>query len=219
MMKTPLSFKILALLGILFYITRVCMTGELVYGFLLWNLFLAWLPIPLASWAGRSGRLYWLVLCAWFLVLPNSPYIITDYVHLSHSWGIRKKLYDGVMIGSFASAGIMAYITSVDHVWQTIINLRVMQLLKDYFSTAALYKFYVLFIGLSSGFGIYLGRILRFNSWDVLTDPRSLAIDILRIMLHPADHVLAYVTTFSLAILLYILHFAHLKITIRASIQ
>jgi len=48
-----------------------------------------------------------------------------------------------------------------------------------------------------SGFGIYLGRFLRWNSWDLLASPHALAADVLERFLNP----LAYPQTLAVTIL------------------
>ena len=39
-----------------------------------------------------------------------------------------------------------------------------------------------------SGFGIYLGRFLRWNSWDMVSDPAGRLTDLVTRALHPAEH-------------------------------
>src|SRR5712671_4493429 len=80
-------------------LARTLYTGKLSYAFLIWNLFLAWLPLVFALLACetyRSGRPNWRwrflgFAIAWLLFFPNAPYIFTDVIHLtnryySHFW-------------------------------------------------------------------------------------------------------------------------------------
>src|SRR4051812_11496172 len=72
---------------------RIIFTGHLRYGFLAWNLFLAWLPLVFALLAcekyqngsGRNWRFLGLA-GAWLLFFPNAPYIFTDLIHLTTYW-------------------------------------------------------------------------------------------------------------------------------------
>ena len=40
--------------------------------------------------------------------------------------------------------------------------------------------------------GIFIGRFLRFNSWDVVTNPFSLFIDIADVLLNSNNYVMAW---------------------------
>jgi uncharacterized membrane protein len=46
-----------------------------------------------------------------------------------------------------------------------------------------------------SAFGIYLGRFVRFNSWEVLTDPRPLFTDIAHRLMNPMSHPKTFAVT------------------------
>ena len=77
---------------------RMIWTGHARYGFLAWNLCLAWLPLVFALLAcdeySRTGAQSWrfrLLTVAWLLFFPNAPYIFTDIIHLTtrfygHFW-------------------------------------------------------------------------------------------------------------------------------------
>src|SRR5262245_35311833 len=74
---------------------RVGITHRLQYTLLVWNLFLAWLPLGFALLAreafkrSRPGSFVGLGV-AWLLFFPNAPYIFTDLVHVRqthfHYW-------------------------------------------------------------------------------------------------------------------------------------
>lgn len=134
---------------------------------LIWNLFLAWLPLVFALLAGEEFRenekltLRFLAFGAgWFLFAPNAPYIFTDLVHISvmftkHYW------VDLAMILACALTGLMLWFVSL-YLMQGIVRSK--------FGAPAGWGFAAAMAGLSS-FGIYLGRFARFNSWDVVTKP------------------------------------------------
>src|SRR4051794_26818533 len=70
-------------------LVRVSVTGVPNFLYLVWNLFLAWIPfvLALALYDGRrrgwgGGRLLALGV-AWLAFFPNAPYIVTDFVHLN----------------------------------------------------------------------------------------------------------------------------------------
>ncbi len=146
---------------------RIAWTGRLHYGFLVWNLFLAWLPLVfalLACDAYRDGvARNWRFLgfaATWLLFFPNAPYIFTDIIHLT-SQGHNHFWIDLVLVLLSALTGLVL----------GFLSLFLMQnVVKRMFGRAASWLFIAAVAGLS-GFGIYLGRFLRFNSWDVLLKP------------------------------------------------
>lgn len=161
---------------------RVFLTHKISFVFLLWNLFLALIPFGLSTMLGLSaGKLRARVLlpvgAAWLLFFPNAPYIVTDLFHLEPRAGV-PYWYDLALILSCAWNGLMlAYASLTD--MQRLVARRLGAGAGWAFATVAL---------LLSSFGIYLGRFLRFNSWDVLTNPVTLFYDIVSRLLHPAAH-------------------------------
>ena len=177
-----MSKKFLAFLGfivLLSFARPIVMPGKSPYLFLLWNLFLAALPyffVLLKNRISNSGIYQWFLIGLWLLFLPNAPYIITDLVHLDHSMGF--DWYDTVLILSAGIAGIKFAFDSLD------------LMLKDFkqripFIPTWAWNF--IFLSLSA-YGIYLGRYLRFNSWDILTQPLGLLRSCAQLFLHPFQH-------------------------------
>ena len=151
-------------------IARIVWTGELRYGFLAWNLLLAWVPLifallaceKLQNTSGRNGRFLGLA-GAWLLFFPNAPYIFTDLIHLtthfySHFW------VDLILILLCALTGLVLGFVSLYLMHSIVVQT---------FGRLAGWMFIAAVTGLS-GFGICLGRFLRFNSWDVLLKPIDL---------------------------------------------
>jgi uncharacterized membrane protein len=167
---------------------RIFWTRNTDYGFLIWNLFLAWLPLVfalLASDCYREGaRRNWRFrgfAAAWLLFFPNAPYICTDIIHLTgrlyrHFW------VDLVLILLCAVTGLVLGFVSL-FLMQNIVA-RVAGRLASWLFIAA--------VAALSGFGIYLGRFLRFNSWDVICDPLGLCRGIGTWMSHPLAHSNSY---------------------------
>jgi len=161
---------------------RVFFTRELTFVFLLWNLFLALIPFGLSSMLGLSaGRLKARVLLpvglVWLLFFPNAPYILTDLFHLERRTGV-PYWYDLALILSCAWNGLMlAYASLTD--MQALVTRRLGWWAGWGFATVAL---------LLSSFGVYLGRYLRFNSWDIITNPLTLFFDIVSRLLHPFSY-------------------------------
>ena len=161
---------------------RMLLSHEFRFLFLLWNLFLAAIPFVLSSLlAVARGPLRARVLlpvgAVWLLFFPNAPYLLTDLFHLQPRPGV-PYWYDLALILSCAWNGLMlAYASLTD--MQMLVRRRL--------GFWAGWVFAALALTLGS-FGIYLGRYLRFNSWDIITDPIALFYDILNRILHPFGH-------------------------------
>lgn len=141
--------------------------------FLLWNLFLAWIPYLAAlnvehmQRAGKKWGFLFLGLLVWLAFLPNAPYIITDFIHFRHRPPV-PFWYDLVLFFTTASLGLMLGLLSLYEV-----HLVLKRWLSKTFA-----KFLILSaIGLC-GFGVWLGRFQRWNSWDIVTRPDALLRDI-----------------------------------------
>jgi uncharacterized membrane protein len=186
-------FKLNALLfasaafGIAMVFVRVRFSGTLTHTFLFWNLFLAVIPFGLSSllvWLGRRNQLpvfvFYPLAALWLLFFPNAPYVLTDLIHLRPL--IVPLWYDLLLLLSFAWTSLMFGFVSLSDM---------QQLVKQRFNaiTGWLFAFAALLLG---SFGIYLGRFLRWNSWDVLTEPRQLAWDIAERLVNPLEHVGTY---------------------------
>lgn len=143
------------------------------FGFLLWNLFLAWVPYLAALRferlpAGSTSPLArWSWFALWLFFLPNAPYIMTDFIHLQHRPPV-PVWYDMIMLFAFASTGLLLGLLSLHEVQRA---------LRREFSVLFSQVLVLLSIGLS-GFGVWLGRFQRWNSWDILTNPDGLLRDI-----------------------------------------
>ena len=169
---------------------RVAVTGSLFGTFLAWNLVLAAVPLVastvLVRLDGRGGGGAALVAlgAVWLLFFPNAPYILTDLVHLR----VRPPVpfwYDLAVLLSAAGVGLLAGYVSLADV-QGVVARR--------WGGAAGWAAAVgaLFLG---AFGVYLGRELRWNSWDVVTAPGGVARSVLGPVLDPGAHLGAVVIT------------------------
>ncbi len=140
------------------------------FQFLLWNLLLAWVPVVAALAAYRfhvRGRRPDLLsgVCAlvWFLFFPNALYIVTDFVHLEHRPPV-PLWFDLLLIASFAWTGLCLGYLSL-YLMQEVVRAR--------FGRGTGWGFAVGMLALGS-VGVYAGRVLRWNSWDVIRHPTSL---------------------------------------------
>jgi uncharacterized membrane protein len=174
---------------------RIKLAKSLFFGFLIWNLFLAYIPYFISSTIKKrmqklSKFKLIMVLFIWLLFLPNAPYIITDFIHLQHSKGNIVWL-DIFILFTFSSTGLLLAILSLSDVYKIIKQKWNLQY-ANYFSISATFL---------CGFGIYLGRFLRFNSWDVFTSP----LTILKKSVLSINDPKTWFITFSFGSFLYIL--------------
>ncbi|WP_239470319.1 DUF1361 domain-containing protein [Archangium violaceum] len=149
---------------------RLEWSGRMSFIFLVWNLFLAFVPYGLALLAGllhaRGLARWWNLLplgVAWLLSFPNAPYLVTDFIHLKPRPGV-PMWFDAAMLASFAASGWLMGLLSLE-VWK--------RLLEERWGRAAAWGG-VLAASVLCGYGIYLGRFERWNSWHVLSRPGSL---------------------------------------------
>jgi uncharacterized membrane protein len=171
-------------------------SGSGYYRFLIFNLILAGVPLSLSTALRIASfwRLHWTIqlplFCLWLLFLPNAPYILTDILHLTRA-SQAPAWYDLAMLLSCAGTGLLlGYLSLIDV--QGIVARR--------FGPGFSWIFAVTSLVLS-GFALYLGRFLRWNSWDVLFSP-TLVLDITDGLLHPWAHVRAVSVTLVFGVLL-----------------
>ncbi|WMI65946.1 DUF1361 domain-containing protein [Aestuariibaculum sp. YM273] len=199
------QFNILVLIGssmlfsILLLMIRIKLNHSFFYLFLIWNLFLAFIPFALTSYLSTRPRQhkisFGLCFSTWLVFLPNAPYIITDFLHLR--FGDHHLLWlDVLMLASFSSNGVLLFLLSVKEM---------KQILLQYFSVS-LYKLIITSIFPLTAFGIYLGRFLRYNSWEIIQNPIELFQDILDIVIHPMLHYEAWIFTFVFSIFLALMY-------------
>lgn len=187
-------FKIISLLtvsmilSIVLLMIRMKLNQSFFFLFLVWNLFLAVIPYAITTYLSTKEKLSrWslaLCFCVWLLFLPNAPYIITDLLHLRMSNQYLMWL-DVLLVTSFAYNGLVLFFLS-------LADMEV--ILKSFISGKK--RFYLMtFILFLTGFGIYLGRFLRYNSWEIIQDPLALFSDVMDILLYPTLHLQAWVFT------------------------
>lgn len=168
------------------------------FDYLVWNLFLAWLPLLLAVWLTRllAMRLWssWSAMgvsILWFIFLPNSFYMISDFIHLQDVARV-DVLYDAVMFTSFIYTGVLLGFSSL-----YLVHLQLKRRLSSLAATG-----WVAVTLLSCSFAIYVGRDLRWNSWDVLTNPGGLLFDVSDRLLHPSSYPKMFLTVIVFFVLL-----------------
>ena len=208
-MVASLAGLSLFVLGML--IVRMLYTGTSVHGWLAWNLFLAWVPFMLAlllyerARAGASWRVLVPLGLLWLAFFPNAPYLITDLKHLGHGAQV-PVLYDVLLLSAAAWLGLLLGLSSL---------FLVHAIARRLVGALDAWALVVAVLALSS-FGIYLGRVQRWNSWDLVVHPQSLALQIGGGLLHPLNHprplgLTVLLTSFLLVSYLVLYSFARLS--------
>jgi uncharacterized membrane protein len=163
-----------ALLSFRFY-----WSGHTWFSFMVWNLFLAAIPLGFAALLAKTNRwrLAAPLIAGWLLFFPNAPYVLTDLLHLRERGGV-PIWYDLLMLLSFALVSLWMGFQSL-HLVQNWIARKTSPLMAWSFVGISL---------MLSGFGIYLGRFLRWNSWDIVSNPMALLGDIWARFADPLSH-------------------------------
>jgi uncharacterized membrane protein len=171
-------------------VIRMERTGSGYYRFLLGNLFLAFVPLFLSTGLRIADQLQLNriiktgIFSLWLLFLPNAPYILTDILHLTRA-NQAPAWYDLALLLSCAGTGLlMGYLSLIDV--QGIVERNFNPIIGGVFAVVTL---------VLSGFGIYLGRFLRWNSWDVLTSP-MLLVQLVKALTHPVSDARPLAVTF-----------------------
>ena len=204
-MNTTFSFQktLLAFLGFigLLIAVRIFYTGSKLYLFLVWNIFLAWIPFAISNLffkLGESSK--WkqaLIFCSWLAFFPNGLYIVTDLIHLEIETDV-PKWFDAVLLFSASVAGLMMAFISLYRV-EEFLQKTVHKKLRS------ISIFAILFL---ASFGVYLGRFLRWNSWDIISNPFQLLLSIGHRIISPVDHLQTWTVTGTLTIFFYLLYIA-----------
>ena len=156
------------------------------FAFLSWNLILAAIPFfaSVAAERTRSFAAQTAVLLIWLVFLPNAPYILTDFIHLAPRPPI-PLWFDLLLIASCAGTGLLLGYAS---------TLIVHRVAADRFGTIAGWTLAIA-AQLLSAFGIYLGRFLRWNSWEVVTNPMPLFADLANRLTSPMSYPRTFAVT------------------------
>jgi uncharacterized membrane protein len=152
---------------------RAEFSGSERYAFLIWNLFLAWIPFIISyityTLTMRRRWIYLFIPVAaflWLIFFPNAPYILTDFQHLAYTSSDLPVWYDVMMLIWFAFTGLLLGMVSL---------FLMQEIVRREFGRWVGWAFVAAVAGLSAA-GVYMGRFLRWNSWDILRDPTGIAL-------------------------------------------
>jgi uncharacterized membrane protein len=198
-----LNLLLLLMTGFCFFLSifRVVESGTSYFLFLNWNLFLAAIPYFLTSSISsqKRGRVQQLkiigVSMVWLVFFPNAPYILTDLFHLRLETTV-PKWFDLILIISFAWTGLLFGFLSL---------MKIEKLYTNFFTVKQVAWFSTVILFLAS-FGVYLGRFLRWNSWDIINNPGHLFYDISDRVVNPSEHPRTWGVTILFGVLLNIIY-------------
>jgi uncharacterized membrane protein len=158
--------------------------------FLVWNLFLASIPYAITIALVSKKNIHKLTFLGafgiWLLFLPNAPYIVTDLLHLMNGKPHLKWL-DVLVILSFAFNGLILFFLSLSDMEH---------LLKQYIKSKYVFVAMLSIFGLTA-FGIYLGRFLRYNSWEIINNPIGIFSDMFQLIFEPNLEAWVFTLTFA----------------------
>ncbi len=183
-------------------VTGSVFSGRLILGFLVWNLFLGFVPYAISRWMKRNIQwntnrfVFSICLVVWLLFIPNSFYIVTDLFHLG-SFTTIPLWFELTVILSFAWNGLLLGVLSVHQVEKLIAGF-----LPG--GARVIFIYPVMFL---KALGVYIGRYMRFNSWDVITNPFTLVKDIAELALHPIEYKYAWGMVFCFSVFMTLLFF------------
>ena len=182
---------------------RLIYSDTYIFFFLNWNLFLAFVPwlcssiIVIYPNLRKNKLAVTLLVLSWLLFFPNAPYILTDLFHLRMNTSM-PIWFDLVLILCFAWTGLLFGIMSlwdIESILRKMINKNVVRVI----------AVGLLFLG---SYGIYVGRYLRWNSWDILREPMELIFNIGRSLKSPLQHPGAWAMTLLMGIFLNMIYWS-----------
>jgi uncharacterized membrane protein len=165
-----LLLLLLSIAAVTFHLIRILFNSPVDFS-LDWNLFLSWIPLIIAFLAdslskrfGNNVFLLTMLSLAWIAFLPNAPYMITDLAHLTVDYQRDLTWHDIIMLFSYAEVSLFNGLVSlywIHRSWRRVFEKRTANIL--------------LVISLPlAGFGVYLGRVRRMNSWDIIHEPKAI---------------------------------------------
>ena len=164
-------------------------------GWILWNLFLAFIPLVLSFWLFRRkqlkarSRVWWLAFVVFISFLPNAPYMLTDIVHLIR--GSQAGYAVWVIALVFIPIHILAILGGFEAYVISLINQG------NYLQRQGAARYVLrseLLAHALCALGIYLGRFVRLNSWDLVVEPQDVLITTFNTLTSKEPVVITFIT-------------------------
>jgi uncharacterized membrane protein len=207
-----LLLLLLSIAAVTFHLIRILFNSPVDFS-LDWNLFLSWIPLIIAFLADTLSKrfesnvfLLTILSLAWIAFLPNAPYMITDLAHLTVDYQRDLTWHDIIMLFSYAEVSLFNGLVSlywIHRSWRRVFEKRTANIL--------------LVISLPlAGFGVYLGRVRRMNSWDIIHEPEAIINNLFESILYRTAWVFSMEIGMLLGIL-YLVLWAIIRFRIRHS--
>ncbi len=209
---------LLTLSGVAYVGLKFVLTEHIGYLSLMWDVFLAWLSVPLTVllvYAVRTQRQWWqqvLAFFAWLVVLPNSFYLVTNFYHIARINGSyigRDTKMSDLTVEQALAVNIDIVALLLLWVVGTLVGLHAVRAAHRVCVSRFGRKRATVIVGVllfGSSFGIYVGRFLRWNSWDAIYRSSDVIGSFTDIIVSPSQHLEAYGITFLLSVYLLILY-------------
>ena len=198
----PKTVRSLIILTLVLATVRIFIFKTMTANYIFWNIFLAVIPLFVSSlmlYLSDKNKLHKTLLIVsvvvWLLFLPNALYIVTDLIHVGRIRAV-PTMFDAVLVFSAALSGVILGMLSI---------LKVENILIKFYSKKYVSRI-IIFSILFASFGVYIGRFLRFNSWDIFTDAVLLLTNIKEIFVNPIINFGAFLYTILFFALFYILY-------------
>lgn len=179
------KLNLLALFCITLVLARMLYAQNIKLIFLIWNLFLAWIPYissrKLAAVGIQDKPKFYSLLALCILFLPNAIYLVTDLIHLKPR-EIVPLWFDVVILFSYGVMGL---------IYSTMSLIQLEKVLSKLVGNRWILPSFI-FLAFVSGFGVYMGRELRWNSWDAIIHPMAVILDCGHKLIHPMNYPAAY---------------------------
>lgn len=199
----PKPIQIVVALSVFLATVRILIWGTLTFSFIYWNICLAIIPFFMSSFilylSDNFKLKHYLIILGiiiWLIFLPNTFYIVTDLVHIGKIKAV-PVFFDVVLVFSSAIAGVLLGVNSVFKIEKVLLKLFSVR-------TTSVIVGFVFFV---SSFGVYLGRFLRFNSWDIITDAILFLKTIKSIFFNPTTNIQVFAYTILFFLLFYSMYF------------
>lgn len=188
-------------------------------GWIIWNLFLAFIPLALSVWLFRSPRrsrsiLWWIAFLVFIAFLPNAPYLLTDIIHLIRA--IRSDYSVWIITLVILPPHVIAIVAGFEAYVISVINL-------GYYLHRQGVSKYIVWVELMthalSAIGVYLGRFKRLNSWDFVTQPDDVARSVLNDLISKRPLLVITATFIIITVLYWLMKQITLALLLRISLK
>jgi len=198
--KIPKQVSYLLVLAVFLNILRIVLFGSFSFSYMIWNIALAFVPFLISSilliYTTKENIIkpfFIIGFILWFFFLPNAPYVITDFIHLGRVHAV-PVMYDIFLLFASGFVSLIMGLYSLSHMEKIL-------LLKFSNKVTNIIIFFTIFF---TSFGIYLGRYLRFNSWDLFISQNSLFTSVWRIFTQSGGYTNVYSYTLLFFIFIYV---------------